>query len=102
MAHTFTTTTAASDALASLDFHLMAGVCWVAETSPDGASYITVAPLARGTLTMTMETPVRVVTVSDGESLGGDDFPTLRAAVQDLYGVCEGETIPRILTTEDR
>lgn len=96
-----TTSNAAANALAFLDFAARGGCCHVHETSPDGASYITVFPLVRASVVMTMDTPVRVVTVSDGEALGGDDFATLRDALFDLYGVFEGETAPAILTTTE-
>jgi hypothetical protein len=87
---------AADFALSYMDFSRIAGLCYVHETSYDGASYVTIAPLDRRATVLTMETPVRVVTVSDSESLGGDDFATLRDALIDLYGASEGETLPAI------
>ena len=83
-------------ALSFMDFTRIAGLCYVHQTSYDGASYLTIAPLDRHAMVLTMDTPVRVVTVSDGESLGGDDFLTLRDALIDLYGASEGETLPAI------
>jgi len=88
---------AADFALSFMDFRCLSGSCYVHETSYDGASYITVFPLARQCAALTMETPVRVVTVIDGESLGGDDYATLRGALIDLYGASEGEPLPSIL-----
>jgi hypothetical protein len=84
-------------ALGFMDFRCLSGLCYVHETSYDGASYITVFPLAPQCAVLTMETPVRVVTVIDGESLGGDDYATLRAALIDLHGASEGESLPSIL-----
>ena len=87
---------AADFALSYMDFSRIAGLCYVHETSPDGASYVTIAPLDGRATVLTMDTPVRVVTVSDSESLGGDDFHTLRDALIDLYGAAEGEKLPAI------
>ncbi len=87
---------AADFALSYMDFSRIAGLCYVHETSPNGESYMTIAPLDRHATSMTMNTSVRVVTVSEGESLGGDDFHTLRDALIDLYGAAEGETLPAI------
>lgn len=87
---------AAEFALSYMEFSRIAGLCYVHETNYDGTSYMTVFPLDRRTVALTMETPVRVVTVSEGESLGGDDFHTLRDALIDLYGASEGEKLPAI------
>jgi hypothetical protein len=83
-------------ALSYMDFSRIAGLCYVHKTSYDGASYVTIAPLDRRATSMTMNTAVRVVTVSEGESLGNDDFHTLRDALIDLYGASEGEKLPAI------
>ena len=93
----FTIAEAAADfALSYMDFSRIAGLCYVHETSHDGTSYVTISPLASRASVLTMETPVRVVTVSEGESLGGDIFHTLRDALIDLYGASEGEKLPAI------
>ena len=95
--HTATIAEHAADfALSYMDFSRSAGLCYIHQTSYDGASYMTISPLDRRTVVLTMETPVRVVTVSEGECLGGDDFHTLRDALIDLYGALEGETLPAI------
>jgi hypothetical protein len=86
-------------ALDFMGFRHLAGTCYVRETSNDGASYLTITSLdAFFRRNEMMDTPVRVVTVIDGESLGGDDFHTLRDALIDLYGASEGETIPAMLS----
>ena len=87
---------AADFALSYMYFSRIAGLSYAHETSHDGASYITIAPLDERATLLTMETPVRVVTVSEGECLGGDDFYTLRDALIDLYGALEGEKLPAI------
>ena len=95
--HTATIAEHAADfALSYMDFSRSAGLCYIHQTSHDGASYMTLFPLNRRAVVLTMETPVRIVTVSDGECLGGDDFSTLRDALIDLYGALEGEKLPAI------
>lgn len=90
-------------ALSFMGFRHLAGTCYARETGSDGASYLTITALSafagsRALSPLTMETPVRVVTVIDGESLGGDDFHTLRDALIDLYGAEEGEALPALLS----
>tara|TARA_R110002126_G_scaffold287560_1_gene440449 strand:+ start:209 stop:505 length:297 start_codon:yes stop_codon:yes gene_type:complete len=87
---------AADFALGFMDFSHVAGGYYVHKTSRDGASYMVIAPRSDDALNLTLETPVRVVTVIDGESLGSDEFTTLRGALIDLYGASEGEKLPAI------
>jgi hypothetical protein len=95
--HTATIVEHAADfALRFMDFSRLAGLCYIHQTSYDGLSYLTIAPLDRHAMALTMDTPVRVVTVSANESFGGNAFHTLRDALIDLYGASEGENLPAI------
>jgi hypothetical protein len=71
------------------------GAVYIHETSYDGRSYVTIAPLDRGPVVLTLDTPVIVTTVIDGD-VDHDTMPTLRDALIDLYGASEGETLPAI------
>jgi hypothetical protein len=90
------THSAALAALRFMDFIPLAdGAVHIHETSYDGKSYTTITAADSDSLSLTLDTPVIVTTVIDGD-VDHDTMPSLRDALIDLYGAMEGETVPAI------
>jgi len=87
---------AALEALRFMDFTPIAdGEVYIHEASYDGKSYTTITAPDSYPLGLTLDTPVIVTTVIDGD-VDCDTMPSLRDALIDLYGAMEGETLPAI------